>query len=340
MLNRLIKPKEHNEKNNTSAYQPSLMDSSHSRIIMRQSVLVLSLLLTVGAFINMINRGEPHVAMWLSLGGTILVLVLAAQIPASSRHLMATLNALIAVMLLTIHTHVVHGVSALIVWSIPFYLIWIILYPTFLVTIVGLLISGTAIHFAPDHPVIPSNFMLALSAACVAHFAKLALKQQLHLAASDSLTGALNRRYLLSQLETRRADFVRSQRLSSLVLIDVDGLKSLNDRFGHKIGDDVLKSMVDIARQRIRGSDSLFRVGGDEFALVLLDANAHSALKVANEIRMLVKQEAPESLPDYAVSFGVCCVDDSASAEDWLEQADAAMYSAKESGGDRAKMAE
>ena len=95
-----------------------------------------------------------------------------------------------------------------------------------------------------------------------------------------------------------------------------------------------------IARQRIRGSDSLFRVGGDEFALVLLDANAHSALKVANEIRMLVKQEAPESLPDYAVSFGVCCVDDSASAEDWLEQADAAMYSAKESGGDRAKMAE
>jgi diguanylate cyclase (GGDEF)-like protein len=340
MLNRLTKPKEHNGNNNTSVYQPSLMDSSHSRVITRQSVLVLSVLLAFGSFINMINRGEVHISMWLSLGVSIVILAVVARVSASSRHLMVALNVLIAAMLLNIHTQVLHGVSALILWSIPFYLVWIMLYPTALVAIVGLLISGLTIHFAPDHPVVPPNFMLALSAACVAHFAKQALKQQLHLAASDSLTGALNRRYLLSQLETRRADFVRSQRTSSLVLIDVDGLKSLNDRFGHKTGDDVLKSMVDIARQRIRGSDTLFRIGGDEFALVLLDANAHSALKVSNEIRMLVKQEAPESLPDYAVSFGVCCVDDSASAEDWLEQADAALYGAKESGGDRAKMAE
>lgn len=340
MLNRLIKPKQHEEKNNASAYQPTLLDSSETRIVVRQSVLVLSLLLTFGSFLNMINRGEPHVWVWLALAVSIVALAAASRVSASSRHLTTAMNGLVVAMLLNIHLLVLHGVSVLIIWSIPFYLFWIMLYPTLLVAIVGLLISGTAIHFAPDHPVIPPNFMLALASACVAHFAKRALKQQSHLAASDPLTGALNRRYLLSQLEIRRADFVRGQRMSSLVLLDIDGLKSLNDRFGHKIGDDVLKTVVDITRQRIRGSDSLFRIGGDEFALVLLDANAHSALKVSNEIRMLVKQEAPESLPDYAVSFGVCCVDDSASAEDWLAQADAALYGAKENGGDRAKMAE
>ena len=340
MLNRLIKLNEHEEINNARVYQPSLLDSSDTRIILRQAVLVLSVLLTAGNVFNFINRGETHVWVWLSLGASMVVAAMASRVPASSRHLMTAMNGLIVAMLLNIHVQVVHGVAVLIMWSVPFYLFWIMLYPTVLVAIVGLLISGVSIYLAPDHQVIPPNYMLALAAACVAHFAKQALKQQLHLAASDSLTGALNRRYLVSQLETRRADFVRGQRMSSLVLIDVDGLKSLNDRFGHKVGDDVLKSVVDITRQRIRGSDSLFRIGGDEFALVLLDANAHSALKVSNEIRMLVKQEAPESLPDYALSFGVCCVDDSASAEDWLAQADAALYGAKESGGDRAKMAE
>ena len=340
MIMRLTKPKAHQGEGNVSAYRPSLMDSSQFRLIIRQSVLWLSTLLTFGVFINLINRNELHVAMWVCLSLLAVALVVVSQITASSRHLIISLHALMATVTFNIHALVLHGVSPLIVWVIPFYALWIILLPTLLVAVVGLLITGTVIHLAPDHPIIPANFMLALAVAFVAHFAKKALKQQVFLSASDALTGALNRRYLLSQLEARRAEFVRSHRVSSLVLIDVDGLKSLNDRFGHKVGDDVLKSVVDITRQRIRGSDSLFRIGGDEFALVLLDANAHSALKVSNEIRMLVKQEAPESLPDYALSFGVCCVDDSASSEDWLEQADGAMYSAKESGGDRVKMAE
>ena len=339
MLNRLIKPKQHEEKNNASAYQPTLLDSSETRIVVRQSVLVLSLLLTFGSFLNMINRGEPHVWVWLALAVSIVALAAASRVSASSRHLTTAMNGLVVAMLLNIHLLVLHGVSVLIIWSIPFYLFWIMLYPTLLVAIVGLLISGTAIHFAPDHPVIPPNFMLALASACVAHFAKRALKQQSHLAASDPLTGALNRRYLLSQLEIRRADFVRGQRMSSLVLLDIDGLKSLNDRFGHKIGDDVLKSVVDITRQRIRGSDLLFRIGGDEFALILADAKSHAALTVSNDIRQLIREQLGTDTPSFAVSFGVCCVDDSASPEDWLERADEALYTAKSDGGDAARLA-
>jgi predicted signal transduction protein with EAL and GGDEF domain len=161
--------------------------------------------------------------MWLSVGVSIFFLAVAAQVTVSSRHLMTTLNILIIAMLLNIHIQVLHGISPLIVWSIPFYLIWILIYPTVLVAIVGCLLTGMFIHFSPDHPVIGANWKLALTTACVAHFAKQALREQLQLAASDSLTGALNRRYLASQLETRRADFVRNQRVSSLVLIEFHG---------------------------------------------------------------------------------------------------------------------
>ena len=339
MLNRLIKFKEPETEQKAGAYQPSMMDSSHFRIIMRQSVLTLSLLLTFGSIINMINRNEVHGSMWLSVGVSIFFLAVAAQVTVSSRHLMTTLNILIIAMLLNIHIQVLHGISPLIVWSIPFYLIWILIYPTVLVAIVGCLLTGTFIHFSPDHPVIGANWMLALTTACVAHFAKQALREQLQLAASDSLTGALNRRYLASQLETRRADFVRNQRVSSLVLNDVDGLKALNDRFGHKTGDEVLKAVVDITLQRIRGSDSLFRIGGDEFALILADAKSHDALTVSNDIRRLLREHVSSDRPPFSVSFGVCCVDETASQDDWLARADEALYEAKRGGGDVARMA-
>ena len=65
---------------------------------------------------------------------------------------------------------------------------------------------------------------------------------------------------------------------------------------------------------RVRGSDALFRIGGDEFVLILGDAKASSALKVANDVRQLIREQAPQELPDFAISFGICCVDDSSSA--------------------------
>ena len=84
---------------------------------------------------------------------------------------------------------------------------------------------------------------------------------------------------------------------------------------------------------------TLFRIGGDEFVLILGDAKASSALKVANDVRQLIREQAPQELPDFAISFGICCVDDSLSADDWLERADEALYEAKKQGGDAARMA-
>jgi len=274
-----------------------------------------------------------------SLSLTVVALALVWRVPISSRHLIPTLHAVMAVMVLNICIQVVHGASALLVWTLPFYLIWIMLLPTVLVAIAGVAVSVVTTYLADNHPVVPSNYMLALASAVVVHFGKEQVKRQLQLASSDPLTGALNRRYLLTQLASMRAEFVRAERISSLVLMDVDGLKAINDSFGHKVGDAVLESLATIVRERIRGSDALFRIGGDEFVLILGDAKASSALKVANDVRQLIREQVPQELPDFAISFGICCVDDSSSADDWLERADEALYEAKKLGGDAARMA-
>ena len=322
-----------------SVYEPSLRDSREFRDLMRKAVLYLSTLLTFGGFLNMYNRGEPHNEMWLSLALSCVALIAVARLSPSSRHLFTGLHVLMAIMVLNICVQVVHGISELLVWTLPFYLIWIMMLPTTLVAIFSTAVSLVTTLLADNHSPVPANYMLALASAMVVHFAKEQLRNHLHLAASDALTGALNRRYLLTQLSACRADFTRDQRLSSLVLFDVDGLKEINDRFGHRSGDETLKFVVKTIQQRVRATDALFRIGGDEFALILVGAKAHAALNVANEIRGLIRDKKPGELPDFSISFGVCAVDDSSSPEDWLDSADEALYTAKRKGGDTARLA-
>ena len=155
------------------------------------------------------------------------------------------------------------------------------------------------------------------------------------LALTDPLTGAYNRRYLTPQAQRNLADFERYARLSSLLLLDIDHFKSINDYHGHAAGDRVLQGVVGLISDRIRGVDMLFRLGGEEFVILLSDVASHSAAKIAEELRITIK--ALKLLPDreVTVSIGVCDVSQARSASDWLEQVDSAMYRAKQSGRDR-----
>jgi len=155
------------------------------------------------------------------------------------------------------------------------------------------------------------------------------------LALTDPLTGAYNRRYLTPQAQRNLADFERYARLSSLLLLDIDHFKSINDYHGHAAGDRVLQGVVSMISDRIRGVDMLFRLGGEEFVILLCDVASHSAAKIAEELRIRIK--TLNLLPDreVTVSIGVCDVSQARSAIDWLEQVDSAMYRAKQSGRDR-----
>ena len=155
------------------------------------------------------------------------------------------------------------------------------------------------------------------------------------LALTDPLTGAYNRRYLLPQTRRHLADYHRYARLSSLLLLDIDYFKRINDEMGHVEGDRVLKALVTLIDGRIRGADMLFRLGGEEFVVLLSEVGAQTARKIADDLRS--KIAAQEVIQDrrVTVSIGICDVTAVDSAEDWLLRVDRAMYEAKRKGRDQ-----
>lgn len=152
----------------------------------------------------------------------------------------------------------------------------------------------------------------------------------------DPLTGAYNRRHMDSCLDYA---IERSRRLgasASLLLFDIDHFKRINDQLGHAAGDSVLKGLVDIITGRARKLDLLFRIGGEEFLLLLPDTREADAMTVAEDIRATVAMSP--LLPDWrvTVSVGVSELHGGESADTWLKHADDAMYVAKNTGRDRA----
>ncbi len=157
-------------------------------------------------------------------------------------------------------------------------------------------------------------------------------EQLLVLATKDPLTGAGNRRGLDAKLAEVVHAFRRNQQPSSLVLIDLDHFKQVNDVHGHAVGDQILKSVTEIINLRIRVTDSLYRIGGEEFVVVLEGADLERAAYLAEQLRTLV--DTNELMPDHAVtiSLGVAEIKEGEVGNDWLHRADEALYQAKDAG--------
>ncbi len=154
----------------------------------------------------------------------------------------------------------------------------------------------------------------------------------------DPLVQIANRRYFeeLGALELAR--FHRSGRPASVLLIDVDRFKSINDAHGHEVGDGVLKRVAALLREHARESDLPARYGGDEFAMLLADTGTARATQVASRIRAELEQQIYESAPGLrsTLSIGVAeTTPDVHNLDAWLRAADAALYRAKEAGRNR-----
>lgn len=159
----------------------------------------------------------------------------------------------------------------------------------------------------------------------------------------DPLTGIANRRSFLqdaSQLAKRHSDRPLP---TAVLLIDLDHFKSINDRFGHALGDRVLEIFSDTARDSVRSTDLLGRLGGEEFAAVLLDTSRDKAVAVAERIRESFAHAALEvdGRPVGAtLSIGVaCCQEAALDVPELLAQSDQALYFAKERGRNRVEVA-
>ena len=154
----------------------------------------------------------------------------------------------------------------------------------------------------------------------------------IQLATKDPLTGAGNRRHLDNKLNDVVNGFRRTGATAAMLLMDLDHLKKVNDSHGHVVGDQILKRITEIVNLRIRVTDSLYRIGGDEFVVILDGQDINHAAHLAEQLRTLV--EANELVPDQpvTVSVGIAELKADESAEDWLHRADKALYGAKRNG--------
>jgi diguanylate cyclase (GGDEF)-like protein/putative nucleotidyltransferase with HDIG domain len=155
-------------------------------------------------------------------------------------------------------------------------------------------------------------------------------------ARTDALTGLLNRRGFEERMEAELERATRTGRPFTVVVGDLDHFKSINDRFGHRVGDLALQRFAAVARQFKRGIDDLARIGGEEFALVLPESDEHGGFLVAERLRRAVREDGLVEDAAVTVSFGVASFPRHATAsEQLLHCADQALYLAKQLGRDR-----
>jgi len=159
----------------------------------------------------------------------------------------------------------------------------------------------------------------------------------------DPLTGVFSRRAFNEAAETEMQRALRYGQPLSLIMVDIDHFKQVNDTYGHTTGDSVLASFAATLAQEVREVDVIGRLGGEEFAVLLPNTDVTEALRVAERMRLAVASgnlQADGELLRYTASFGVAAFDPrELSLNRFIDRADAALYEAKRSGRNRVELA-
>ena len=163
-----------------------------------------------------------------------------------------------------------------------------------------------------------------------------ALRQLAH---TDSLTGLFNRRHLEIALREELHRSARYLRQLSVILVDIDHFKSINDRFGHQVGDVVLREVGAILTHDMREQDFASRWGGEEFCLVLPETDLDTAYALAERLREQLASIEILRNADVTASFGIAEYNHHESLDELLERADDALYQAKVAGRNRSEIA-
>jgi diguanylate cyclase (GGDEF)-like protein/PAS domain S-box-containing protein len=169
---------------------------------------------------------------------------------------------------------------------------------------------------------------------------KMAEKQK-QLANIDSLTGINNRRAILKLSDKILKISQRAKQPFSLLMLDIDFFKDVNDIHGHLVGDDILKHFVETINTRLRESDVFGRYGGEEFIILLPNTNLKGSLEIAKDIRSLISLNIyvhDQAKIPITTSIGICQYTNEKSISDLIEKADAALYKAKENGRNRVEI--
>ncbi|MGE5471376.1 MAG: diguanylate cyclase [Bacteroidota bacterium] len=151
----------------------------------------------------------------------------------------------------------------------------------------------------------------------------------------DPLTGLWNRRQFRNLLESARRQKRRFDLDFSLLILDVDHFKLINDQYGHDAGDELLRTLAKAFEQRVRETDDVCRWGGEEFVVLLPQTDVQSAVELAECLRETIEQIQHPFLPPITVSVGVAQYEAEESADSLFKRADEALYRAKAAGRNR-----
>ena len=186
---------------------------------------------------------------------------------------------------------------------------------------------GTAARFA-------GSFGLTVAVAnCILSVVSTLQGELMHQAMIDPLTGAFNRRHMDRRLAEISDRHNKGAVEASILILDIDHFKHINDRLGHASGDIVLKKLVSIINLHTRKTDQLFRMGGEEFLLLLPETGEAEAMIVAENLRRAIAEIGwPENYPHVTISAGVSQHALNEKTDEWIKKADDALYRAKRFG--------
>lgn len=165
-------------------------------------------------------------------------------------------------------------------------------------------------------------------------------RQLAEIAIRDPLTKAGNRRALRTVLDEVKRMHAQRGTPASIVLIDLDHFKAINDAYGHEAGDRILIELVEIIYSRLRNGDGVYRLGGEEFVVVLPETDLEGARRVAGKLKRTFATQLEGPGGPITVSIGVAQIGPGESVQQWLARTDQALYSAKDKGRDQIVLAE
>ena len=199
----------------------------------------------------------------------------------------------------------------------------------------GALLFRRRTKFSEDETVILEKLL-----CCLLYPLRNALmyRDALALAQKDSLTGICNRAALDESLRTEVSLAGRHRTPLSIIVFDIDHFKSINDRYGHSLGDNAIKAVVKCAQQCARSTDMLFRYGGEEFVMILRNTTLNGARLLAERIRRKVEKlecQGKRKPISMTVSAGVAALETGETGLALFERCDAALYAAKNGGRNR-----
>lgn len=190
----------------------------------------------------------------------------------------------------------------------------------------ALFFSATASLISEDS----GDYSIVLSDITQAENAKIELER---LTVTDTLTGIGNRRHFHQKMQEEISRAKRNEYELSVIMFDIDHFKRVNDRYGHDVGDEVLKEYTKLISSSLRETDVFSRIGGEEFIIILPNANKENAMKIAEKLRSTV--EAYKKVVPITMSFGVTQYIKGEDIEFILKRVDNALYMAKDSGRNR-----